>query len=136
MVIAILQFDLHIRGAESIKDKRRVVNSVKDTLHREHQVSVAEVGMQDSMHVSRLALALVATDGKFAGQVLDRIAAKLRKRVDAEMGETSRCLLNSLEGAADLPEDPRAGHDLDAEMLARAAELQGNDLNPKGDHNS
>ena len=140
MVIAILQFDLHIRGAESIKDKRRVVNSVKDTLHREHQVSVAEVGMQDSMHVSRLALALVATDGKFAGQVLDRIAAKLRTRVDAEMGETSRCLLNSLEGAQDLPEDlpedPRAGHDLDAEMLARAAELQGNDLNPKGDHNS
>lgn len=123
MVIAILQFDLHIRGAESIKDKRRVVSSIKDTLHREHQVSVAEVAMQDSMHVSRLALALVATDGKFAGQVLDRVTAKLRRRVDAELGETSRLVLNSLEGAEELPDDPRAGHDLDAEMLLRAREL-------------
>lgn len=129
MVVAILQFDLHIRGAESIKDKRRVINSVKDTLHREHQVSVAEVGMQDSMHVSRLALALVATDGKYAGQVLDRITSKLRARLDCELGESSRCVLNSLDGADELPEgppdDPRAAHDLDAEMLARAAEAFG-----------
>ncbi|MFA6044352.1 MAG: DUF503 domain-containing protein [Phycisphaerales bacterium] len=136
MVIAILQFDLHIRGSESIKDKRRVVNSIKDTLHREHQVSVAEVGMQDSMHVSRLALALVATDGKFAGQVLDKITIKLRKRVDAELGECSRSVLNSLEGAEELPEDPRAGHDLDAEMLARAAELEGLEQDPDGEKRS
>ncbi|MBI1189981.1 MAG: DUF503 family protein [Tepidisphaera sp.] len=126
MVVAILQFDLHIRGAESIKDKRRVINSVKDTLHREHQVSVAEVGMQDSMHVSRLALALVATDGKYAGQVLDRISAKLRARLDCEMGDASRCLLNSLEGADELPEGPatdaQAWQDLDMEMLKRAGE--------------
>lgn len=134
MVIAILQFDLHIRGSESIKDKRRVVNSIKDTLHREHQVSVAEVAMQDSIHVSRLALALVATDGKFAGRVLDRIAAKLRNRVDAEVGECARSILNSLEGVEELPEDPRAGHDLDAEMLARAADLSDSGQSPEGEH--
>ena len=44
MVVGILQFELLVPGATSLKDKRRVVKSVKDRLHREHLVSVAEVG--------------------------------------------------------------------------------------------
>jgi uncharacterized protein len=149
MVIGILQFELLIHGAESIKDKRRVVNSVKDRLHREHLVSIAEIGNPDAMSVAVLGLAVVSRDGKHAGDVLDRVTAKLRQLTDAELGEASRQVLYGSvigEGEAvgsDAEEPtvsddadrsavpPRAGlhgmeHDLDEEMLRRAGVVESN----------
>ena len=69
MVIGVLQFELRIRGSESLKDKRRVVRSVKDRLHREHMVSIAEVARQDDIAVASMALACVGTDGARVGEV-------------------------------------------------------------------
>jgi len=99
----VLQFDLHVPWAESLKDKRRVVRSVKDRLHREHQVSVAEVGSLESHTRAVLGLAVVAADGARAGQVLDRITEKLRALTDAELGETRRDILHGsqIEDAGD-----------------------------------
>ena len=42
MFIAILQFHLMIDGSSGLKDKRRVVRSIKDRLHKDHMVAVAE----------------------------------------------------------------------------------------------
>jgi uncharacterized protein len=102
MVIGVLQFELLIHGSASLKDKRRVVRSVKDRLHREHQVSVAEVGLADRMDVASMALACVGTDGRRVGEVLDRIGSKLRALGDAEVGDMARHVL----AAADLPDPP------------------------------
>lgn len=97
MVIGILQFELLVRGSESLKDKRRVVRSVKDRLHREHMVSVAEVGALDKLNVAVLGLALVGSDGGHIGKVLDNISAKLRSLPDAELGDCSRQILRGQE---------------------------------------
>lgn len=117
-----LQFDLLIHDAQSLKDKRRVVSSLKDRLHREHQVSVAEVALQDNRSIARLGLALVGSDGGYVGQTLDRITAKLRETPDAELGDVSREIIQGA-GAEDAPTDPDA-HDaaVDAEMLRHAEE--------------
>lgn len=87
MVIAILQFELLIPSPESIKDKRRVVKSVKVRLHREHLVSVAEVRYLDNMTVAGMAVALVNRDAAYARSVLDSIVAKLRAWPDAQLGD-------------------------------------------------
>jgi uncharacterized protein len=62
MVLAILQFDVLVHDATTLKDKRRVVVSLKDRLHREHRAAVAEVGFQEMLNASRLALVLLGTD--------------------------------------------------------------------------
>jgi uncharacterized protein YlxP (DUF503 family) len=111
MVIGILQFELFIHGAESLKDKRRVVSSVKDKLQREHHVSVAEVALQDRMDVAHLGLAIVGNDGKYIGQQLDRITLRLRAITDAELGDVSREVLHDPHGD---PESPVAGSDQSA----------------------
>jgi len=103
MVVGILQFELLIHGAESIKDKRRVVSSVKERLHREHMVSAAEVALQDKLNVARMGLALVGTDGRYVGQVLDRITAQLRALTDAELGDVSREILHDPQGDPNAP---------------------------------
>jgi uncharacterized protein len=131
MIVGLLQFELLIHDAVSIKDKRNVVNSVKDKLHREHLVSVAEIGLLDHMSAARLGLAMVASDGKYVGQTLDRITAKLRTIPGAELGDCFREILHDPEvsGTGDshadaAPPSPRdADHSLDAEMLRRASEL-------------
>ena len=82
MIIGILQFELSIAGATSLKDKRRVVASLKDRLHREHQVSVAEVDAQDRHGTAVLALAMVGTDVRRCQSTLDRVLEKLRQGRD------------------------------------------------------
>lgn len=124
MVLGILQFELLIHGAESLKDKRRVLLSIKDRLHREHMVAVAEVAMQDSFRAGVLGLAFVGTDGKHVGTVLDQIVAKLRALHDAELGDVSRQILHGSQVFAgpDAEDDDTDEQSLAAEMLKRALE--------------
>ncbi len=117
MVVGILQFELLIHDPESLKDKRRVLRSVKDRLHREHQVSVAEVACQDRADLAVLGLALVGSDGKQVGQVLDRILDKLRHLREAELGDSTREIIQGVE-RDDRPPDLEGTDALDAEMLA------------------
>jgi hypothetical protein len=90
MKIALLEFGLFITDSSSLKDKRRVVKSLKDRLHREHMVSVAEVALQDNLSVARLGLAAVGTDAKYLSGVLDRILEKVKSTDGGQLGEVRR----------------------------------------------
>jgi uncharacterized protein YlxP (DUF503 family) len=78
MVIGILQIELTIDDTSSIKAKRKVVSSLKDKLHNEHQVSVAEVDKQDDKRIAVLGIALVTGDAGRAQSTLDKLVDKLR----------------------------------------------------------
>ncbi|MFN9131815.1 MAG: DUF503 domain-containing protein [Phycisphaerales bacterium] len=95
MFLGLLQFNLLIPGAESLKDKRRVVRSVKDRLHREHQVSVAEVRHLENPSIAGMAIAIVNRDGKYLRGVLDTISDKLRSLPDAQLADCSREILHA-----------------------------------------
>lgn len=121
MVIGVLQVELRIHDSDSLKDKRRVVRSVKDRLHREHQVSVAEVGALDSCVTAILGISVVGSDGKRVAQTLDRICDKLLALHDAEVVSTRRNLIHGQPHTSVSPDEPAPG--LAEEMLARAARL-------------
>jgi uncharacterized protein YlxP (DUF503 family) len=111
MFVGIYQFELLVRSSRSLKDKRRVVKSVKDRLHREHLVSVAEIAALDHQRLAVLGLALVGGSASRIDMVLDRIEAKLRGLHDAELGETMRQIIrgdqppmgSEVEGDDDAP---------------------------------
>lgn len=121
MLLALLQFELLIRGSECLKDKRRVVRSLKDRLHHEHQVSVAEVGAQNEIRRAELAVCLVSSDVAYASGVLDRIVEKLKSLRDAELGRCERRMIHAQElPESDLDSD---GHpDWTEEDTARMTE--------------
>lgn len=106
MIVAVLQFELFIRGSDSLKDKRRVVRSLKDKLHNDMMVSVAEVGALDEHRRAEMALCVASGDAAYAGSVLDRVVERLRALRDADLGRCSRHIVHE----DDLPES-----DLDAE---------------------
>lgn len=101
MFIGILQFELLIRASTSLKDKRRVVRSLKDKLHREHLVSIAETGALDHHKIAVMALAIVSNSRAHAETVLDRVTRKLRRLQDAELGSVSREILTGDTAVAD-----------------------------------
>ena len=78
MVIGVLQIELVIDGSESLKDKRRVVKSLKDRLHREHYVAVAEVDRQEAHQIAVLGIAAISNSGAHAQGMLDRILDQIR----------------------------------------------------------
>jgi hypothetical protein len=113
MVLGVLQFQVLVHGAESLKDKRRVVQSLKDKLHREHLCSIAEVGNPDLLNAATMALAIVTRDGQRAGEVLDAITIKLRELRDGEVGEIDRQILHASAGwiGGVQPEESDSGAD-------------------------
>lgn len=95
MIIGVLQFELFIPGSTSLKDKRRVVRSLKDRLHREHLVAVAEIGALDLHNVSLMGLVLVSNSVGYVNSVLDRVLAKINALHDARLGEVRREILDA-----------------------------------------
>lgn len=78
MVVGILQLELAIDGSRSLKDKRRVVTSLKDRLHREHQVSVAEVASLDDHRIAVLGVTMASNSVPHCQSTLDRLVDKVR----------------------------------------------------------
>jgi len=83
MVIAILTVTLSIPHADSLKDKRRVLKSIKDRLRNGFNVSVAEIGEQDIWRTAVLGIAVISQDASYANGVLSRVQDLIRERSDA-----------------------------------------------------
>jgi uncharacterized protein YlxP (DUF503 family) len=73
LVVAILELDLSIPGADSLKTKRMVIRSLKDRIRKNFNVSIAEVADNDQWQSASLAVAFIGTDRRFANQVLSKI---------------------------------------------------------------
>lgn len=73
MTIGVLQLELGIGDAMSLKDKRRVVKSVKDRIAHGHNVSIAEVGALDEHRRAIIAAVMVANDSRYVEGALSKI---------------------------------------------------------------
>ena len=69
---------LAIYEATSLKDKRRVIKSLKDRLSNRFNMSVAEVGHLDRCQQAELGLAIVANDKRFVESCLDKVVDYVR----------------------------------------------------------
>jgi len=78
MTIGVLQLELSIGDAMSLKDKRRVIKSIKDRIAHGHNVSIAEVGALDEHRRSILGIAMVANDSKYVQGALNKLVDFVR----------------------------------------------------------
>lgn len=73
VVVGSLEIRILIRESRSLKDRRRVVKSLKDRIRTKFNVSVADVGDQDVWQGTTLGVALVSNDRRFANEVLSKV---------------------------------------------------------------
>ena len=85
MIVGSLRVRLLLRQSRSLKDKRQVVQSIKDRLRNGFDVSVAEVEAQDHRQFVVLGLAMVSNEAKHIRSAFDQIVAALRVHPVAEL---------------------------------------------------
>src|SRR5207244_8091051 len=73
ITIGCLQLEIGIGDAISLKDKRRVVKSLKDRIAHGHNVSIAEVGALDEHRRAIIGIAMVANDARYVEGALSKI---------------------------------------------------------------
>lgn len=72
MVVGVIAWELEIYGCQSLKDKRRVVKSLKDRLHNRFNVSAAETGHHDLWQRAQLAACVVSSERRQVDAVLEQ----------------------------------------------------------------
>jgi hypothetical protein len=87
MTVGVLQLELYIGDAMSLKDKRRVIKSLKDRIAHGHNVSVAEVGALEHHRRSILAVAMVSNDSGYVEGALSKLVDFVRTVSKAELVE-------------------------------------------------
>ncbi|MBM2811444.1 MAG: hypothetical protein HW416_2203 [Chloroflexi bacterium] len=88
MYVGACLVQIEIPGAESLKDKRAVLQSAMTRVRNQFHVSIAEVESQDRWTTGALGIAVVSNDAVHARAVLDRAVRFLeRARLDASIGE-------------------------------------------------
>jgi len=73
MPVGLLTLELHIPDAQSLKDKRQVLRSLKDRLRREFNVAVAELDHQDVWQRSVVGVVTLSNEEKHVQQSLQQV---------------------------------------------------------------
>lgn len=71
MIIGVIGWELEIIGCQSLKEKRRVVASLKGRLHARFNISVAETRHQDLWQRAELTACVVAEGRRHVESVLE-----------------------------------------------------------------
>jgi uncharacterized protein len=87
MTIGVLQLELSIGDAMSLKDKRRVVKSIKDRIAHRYNVSVAEVGALDQHRRSIIGIAMISNDARYVEGALSKIVDFVRAVSSADLDD-------------------------------------------------
>jgi len=72
MIVSMIQLIFEIPDVDNIKEKRRIIRSVKDKLQRRFHMSAAEVDLQDSLSFGQIGGALVSNSRTFGETVMQK----------------------------------------------------------------
>jgi uncharacterized protein YlxP (DUF503 family) len=79
MVIGLLEVELHLPEAQSLKDKRQPLRSILNRVRQRHNVSIAEVAHQDQWQRAGLAVIGLNTERVPMERTLDEIVREIEE---------------------------------------------------------
>ncbi len=88
MIVGTLRVRLLLREARTLKDKRQVLQSIKDRLRQSFNVSVAEIGANDNRQMIVLGVAMVGNEAHPIKQTLGEIVGALKAHPIAEFADS------------------------------------------------
>jgi|SRR5579859_7499080 len=85
MIVAVAIFELHIEAAQSLKEKRMVVKSLRDKLRHRFEISANEIALQDLHQRARIGIAFIASDNAAADSMLEKISGFVETNAEARV---------------------------------------------------
>jgi uncharacterized protein len=89
MVVSMLKFIIELPQSVSLKDKRRVIQSLKEKLRLKFQLSVAEIDLNDSHRFTHIGTALVSNSKMHGERVLHKALAYVEEKVYGRLMDVS-----------------------------------------------
>jgi len=85
MVVGVCTLVLHLPFSQSLKDKRKVIKSLKDRLRGRHNISLMEVDAQDLWQRAVLGIAAVGDGRPPLEGLFARILAEVESQIPGEV---------------------------------------------------
>jgi len=93
MVVGVLTLELYLREADSLKSKRKVLKSLLDRLKTRFNISVAEVGKQDSWQHATVGISAVSGDTAHMQKVLASVVRFVENHNGVEIVQLEKELI-------------------------------------------
>ncbi len=93
MIVGVMKVDVALFDAQSLKDKRRVLQSFKQRVRDKFNVSISEVAHGDSPKRSQIGIALVCDESRVVHAQLDKIVEMFRHTPGLTLVDYQRELL-------------------------------------------
>jgi uncharacterized protein YlxP (DUF503 family) len=77
VIVSMFQLLIELPETSSIKDKRRIVKSIKDRMRIRFHLSCAETDLQESLRFAQLGAALVSNSAEFGESVMRKALASI-----------------------------------------------------------
>ncbi len=84
MVLGTLRVYLYI-PANSLKEKRRFISSIKDKLRKKFNISIAEIDSHDIWNYGVLGIVTVSNDRKYVNSILSSIVEFLQNQYSSSL---------------------------------------------------
>lgn len=85
MIVGICVIHIHLSHPQSLKEKRRVIKSLKTRIKGKFNVSIAEVGALDKWQRAVLGICTVSNDKRFVNEVLDKVLGMISRHPEVEI---------------------------------------------------
>lgn len=76
MPVGLLTLELHIAEAQSLKDKRQILRSLKDRLRAHFNVAVAELDFEDIWQRSVIGIVTLSNEEQHVEEALQKVLAE------------------------------------------------------------
>ena len=89
MIIGVLNIELELACASSLKDKRKILNRIKDRVRAKFNVSIAEIEGHEIWNYAHIGAAIVCNEQKHANRVLSKVIDLIETIRDCVLTEYS-----------------------------------------------
>lgn len=73
MIVGIMVLDMHSNSSHSLKEKRKIISSIKEKLKNKYNISIIESDYQDLWQKMQLAIAMVSNSKVMVDKAFDQI---------------------------------------------------------------
>lgn len=85
MVIGLLSLEIHFPYSQSLKDKRKELNSLKDRIRQKYNVALAELDYQDTWQRTKIGIVTLNSQPSVVENILAKILKDIEDHVNGEV---------------------------------------------------
>ena len=89
MAFVTVEISMRLFDSLSLKDKRSIVKSILKKMHNRYNASLAEVGFQEMINQSQLAVAVASQSRVIAQQTVEMIIRDIENHYEVEIYDLS-----------------------------------------------